>query len=107
MRILIHPRSLTVDTDLRTRTEIALGAGLESIKPYVHSLDAYLTDVNGPRGGPDKRCRIVAQTPTGPVIVSRMDRDPVAASVAAAAKCRRVVSDRLKRQRDRRRRVAA
>ena len=106
MRILIHPRFLTADdNDLRTRTEAALEAGLSPIHPSLRSVEAYVTDLNGPRGGPDKRCRIVARLATGPVIVSRIDRDPVAATSAAATQCRRVISDRVKRHRDRRRRA--
>jgi hypothetical protein len=70
-------------------------------------VDLYMTDENGPRGGPDKRCRVVAQLRTGPVVVSRTGRDPVAATTAAALRCRRLVRARLARRRHRRRRVVA
>jgi hypothetical protein len=107
MRILIHPRTITADDkDLRTRVAAALEATLGSVRTCLHWFDAYLTDVNGPRGGPDKRCRVVAHPQVGrPVVVSRTDRDPVAAVIAAATRCRRSIRNRLKRRQDRRRRA--
>lgn len=108
MRVLIHPRGITADAEFRDHVTLALEAGLGTVLPRLRRVDAYLTDVNGPRGGPDKRCRVVAHgVATGPVVVERTGGDPVAAAAAAAARCRRVVLARLKRGRDRRRRVAA
>jgi hypothetical protein len=62
VRILIHPRNLTADDkDLRTRTEAALEAGLSPIHPSLRSVEAYVTDVNGPRGGPDTTAKSAAR----------------------------------------------
>jgi hypothetical protein len=105
--MLIHPRAITADADLRDRAAEALATALAPVRPWLRWVDAYLTDVNGPRGGPDKRCRVVAHLATGPVVVSRTGPDPVAAVAAAAARCRRLILTRLKRRRDRQRRVAA
>ena len=80
---------------------------LAPLGPFLLWVDVYLTDVNGPRGGPDKRCRVVAHLRTGPVVVSRTARDPVAAATEATLRCRRLVRSRLARRRHRRRRVAA
>lgn len=107
MRILIHPRSLTADKELRTRVEEALGTALGPVRSSLLWVDLYMTDENGPRGGPDKRCRVVAQLRTGPVVVGRTGRDPVAAATTAAVRCRRLVRSRLARRRHRRRRGVA
>ena len=106
MRMLIHPRTITADAKLRDRAAEALATALAPVRSFLRWVDAYLTDVNGPRGGPDKRCRVVAHLATGPVVVSRTGPDPVAAVAAAAARCRRLILTRLKRRRDRRRRAA-
>ena len=84
MRVLIHPRAITADEGLRARVAAALEAALAPVRRHLLWVDAYLTDVNGPRGGPDKRCRVVAHLRTGPVVVSRTGVDPVAALAAAA-----------------------
>jgi hypothetical protein len=101
---LIHPRNITADAELRARTTEALESTLAPILSRLLWVDAYLTDVNGPRGGLDKRCRVVAHAATGPVVVERIGRDPVTVAAEAAARCRRLVLTRMKRDRDRRRR---
>lgn len=99
MRVLIHPRTITADGVLRTRATEALEAVLAPVRRYLLWVDAYLTDVNGPRGGPDKRCRVVAHLRTGGlVVVSRTGVDQAATVVAAAKQCRRLILPRLKRR---------
>jgi hypothetical protein len=108
VRVLIHPRTFTAaDNELRVRVADALEAALAPVRSRLHWVDVYLTDVNGPKGGPDKRCRVVAHLPTGPVVVGRTERDPVAAVTAAALRCRRLIRSRLKRRQHRRRRAVA
>lgn len=107
MRVLIHPRTITADPDLRDRVTEAVGTALDPLRSSLLWVDVYLTDVNGPRGGPDKRCRVVAHLRTGPVVVRRTARDPVAAVTAATLRCRRLVRSRLARGRHRRRRGVA
>lgn len=107
MRVLIHPRTITADEGLRARATEALEAALAPVRRHLLWVDAYLTDLNGPRGGPDKRCRVVAHLRTGgPVVVGRTGVDPVAAVAAAATQCRRLVQSRLKRRLVRRRLAA-
>jgi hypothetical protein len=108
MRVLIHPRTVTAaDKELRVRVVEALETALAPVRSRLHWVDVYLTDVNGPKGGADKRCRVVAHLPTGSVVVSRAGRDPVAAVAAAAVRCRRLIRSRLRRRKDRRRRAVA
>lgn len=107
MRVLIHPRNITADEGLRVRATEALETGLATVQSDLLWVDAYLTDVNGLRGGPDKRCRIVANLRRGnPVVVGRTSADPVAAVAAAATQCRRLVQSRRKRRLNRRRQIA-
>lgn len=107
MRVLIHPRSITADREFRARIDETLSAALEPVESCLEWVDLYVTDVNGPRGGPDKRCRVVVHLRTGPVVVSRTARDPVAAVTAAARRCRLLIRARLTRRRHRRRAAAA
>jgi ribosome-associated translation inhibitor RaiA len=64
-------------------------------------------DVNGPRGGPDKRCDVQVQLVGGHTVrVRETDRCLYRAVDRAARQARRVVKDRLRRQRAKRRCVS-
>ena len=98
MRVSIRPRNRTADASLRSRIDDCLQATLYPVEEYLAGVDVYLTDVNGPRGGPDNRCRVVARVPAGrPVVISRTGRDAVTAVARAAAVCRRSVRSMSKR----------
>ena len=102
MRVSIRPRNMTADDSLRSRIDHCLRTTLAPVRGYLQGVDVYLTDVNGPRGGPDKQCRVVAHVPAArPVVVSRTGRDPVAAVARAAAVCRRSVRALSRRRRER------
>jgi hypothetical protein len=60
----------------------------------------YLGDVNGPRGGADKRCRIVVHLPPGGrAVVSGTATDPYAAVARTAQRSAHAVKRHLKRKR--------
>jgi hypothetical protein len=62
-------------------------------------LTVRLTDVNGPRGGFDKRCRIaVALVPRGEVMVEGSGDDPFALITDAAKRVGRAVRRELERR---------
>lgn len=103
MRVLIHPRTITADQELRVRIDEVLTTALDPVRSRLEWVDLYLTDVNGPRGGPDKQCRVVAHLQSGPVVVSQTGRNPLAAVMAAAQRCRRLIRSRLTRRRHQRR----
>lgn len=58
-----------------------------------------LTDINGPRGGVDKRCRIELNTDaTGPVVVTSLARDWRSALDSALARAARTLVRLLHRR---------
>jgi putative sigma-54 modulation protein len=66
----------------------------------INRLTVHLTDVNGPRGGIDKRCRIaVALVPRGMVMIEGSGQDPFALISDAAKRARRSVRRALERRR--------
>jgi putative sigma-54 modulation protein len=61
-----------------------------------------LVDINGPKGGLDKRCRIVARlAPTGSVIVEATDADAYVAVSQAAVRVDERVARAITRRRPR------
>ncbi len=60
-----------------------------------------IDDVNGPRGGTDKRCQIVARlAPWGEVRVQELDEDFYAAISRAADRLARAVAREMERRRE-------
>ncbi len=104
MRILIRPRDMTAGHDLRQQVDECLTTALDPVREDLAGVDVYLTDVNGPRGGPDKHCRVVAHRRRGrPVVVSRTAGDPMAAVTGAAGRCRQSLRSLSRRRLLRRR----
>jgi hypothetical protein len=96
---MIRSSHLPVERDLRDRIDLLLRSIMEPVEGVLDGVEVYLTDVNGPRGGADKHCRIVARLSSGrPVVASRSHRDVLAAVGRAATLCRRSVRTRLKRK---------
>ncbi len=83
------------------RIRFALGRFSHRIRTLRIDFD----DINGPRGGIDKRCTIEAVLDhRGPIVVAVMDGDVVVAGTRAARRIARRVSDQFERSRDIRRR---
>src|SRR5690349_19560107 len=84
-----------------------VGAALGRLRDSVTAAVVRLRDVNGPRGGIDKACRIVVRLRgRGTSVAEAVDRDLYAAIDAAAAKLGRSVRRHLRRRRTLRRRHA-
>jgi ribosome-associated translation inhibitor RaiA len=69
MTLSIRTHGWEAGPDLRAYVERRLGFALGRLGPRVRAVTAYLEDVNGPRGGPDKRCRLVARLAGGADVV--------------------------------------
>jgi ribosome-associated translation inhibitor RaiA len=70
----------------------------------ISNLTVRLQDINGPKGGIDKRCRIeLTIAGFDPVIIDETDQDAYAAIDVAGERLRKVVSQVLDERRSRRR----
>lgn len=89
-----------MDRHVRDRVAAAVGHAARSVRDVA----VRLGDTNGPRGGVDKVCRIVAALrDRATVVVHAVDRDLYAAIDAAAAKLREAVRRQTRRRRTLRR----
>jgi len=101
MQIDIQARQFSLTDSIRThvleRLGLALGRRYESIK-CVH---VKLSDINGPRGGKDKRCLIHVILPRlKNVVIEYTESSLYVAIDRAAERASRVVSQRLAQQRN-------
>jgi len=100
MNIDIQSRDFSLTTALRRhirrRLDAALGVRIEQI----HRIQVRLSDINGCRGGPDKRCLVHVVLPQQrDVIVEDIEQDMYVAIDRAAERVGNTVNRRLNRRR--------
>lgn len=106
MRIHVRTKQIELGENLRAHIERRLEFSLGRFSPRILRATVQLTDVNGPRGGEDKVCRIeVRMQPTGTLFVEDRDADLVAAVDRGAERIGRSVARALERERDLERRT--
>jgi hypothetical protein len=105
MRLEVYGNRLGQDPDIRSRVERRLGFALDRLGGRVTRVQVVLADLNGPRGGIDKRCLLVADLLRGGQLVIEQRADNwIGAVDGAAGRLAEAVRRRLAWQRRGRRR---
>lgn len=100
MRPTIHANGFLLTDALRTFTEHRIATALGWASQHMHKLAVSLSDINGPRGGVDKRCRIQVQLGAGrEVIIEDTEDDLYAAINRAAERADRAIVRQIQRKR--------
>src|SRR5690348_12089755 len=100
MRLEIRRRGVKVTEELRTYLKERLRFALGRFARHIDLVRVYLRDVNGPRGGSGKKCRIVVELPPrGRVVVVSEDANLLAAIATACGRARFAVKRHVKRRR--------
>ena len=101
MQINIQARHFSLTDALRNHAERRLRFALSSCDNHIRQVVMRLSDINGPRGGADKRCHLqVMLTGLPDVVVEDTEADLYVAIDRATDRTRRTVGRRLARQRD-------
>jgi putative sigma-54 modulation protein len=101
MQIEIRARHIDVTAALRTHIERRLTFALGRFAERIGRVRVMLDDMNGPRGGIDKRCRITIRVvPTGTVVMEDQDSNVYTAIDRVAGKAGTCVGRQLKRPRE-------
>lgn len=100
MRIDIHSSKFTLTESLRShierRVQFALSWAYHKL-PHIH---LRLDDINGPKGGPDKVCRIqIPLSGSKPVVIEETQTDMYTAIDRAVERAARTISRRIERSR--------
>lgn len=105
MKLLIQHRAGVVDATLRQLIQRRLQFALGRFAHRIAVVRVRIDDVNGPRGGPDRRCLIEATPrPSGrPLVAEVTDESAEAAVGRAADRVARQVRSRIERSREIRR----
>ncbi len=101
MRIEVRTRNLAGAEGLRQHAGRRLRFALGRFDTVVERVRVRLEDINGPRGGVDKRCRIVVNLKAaGEVVVEDTDASAQALLDRSAERVGRMVQRRIERLRD-------
>ena len=100
MLIEIQARNFPMTQAMRTHIERRLGFSLSTCYRHVKRILVRLSDVNGPRGGNDKRCHLEVILPGQTVVVEDTEADLYLAINRAASRAGRTVMRRLRRRRN-------
>lgn len=100
MHMTIQTNGFQMTTALRAYTEQRLATALGWARHHMRRLAVSLSDINGPRGGVDKRCRIQVQLGGGrEVIIDDVDANLYAAIDRAVDRADRAVVKKVERTR--------
>src|SRR5690242_487729 len=100
MQLEMRGVNFELDDKLTDHIERRLRFALGRFAARIDRLTVHLSDVNGPRGGIDKRCRIaVALVPRGRVMVEGLGDDPFTLVTDTAKRARRAVRRTIERRR--------
>lgn len=100
MHIIIQADGFVLTAALKTYTEKRMRTALGWAGKHLRDLHVSLSDINGPRGGCDKRCRILVHIAGGKdVIIEDTDTDLYHAIDRAAERVDRAVVRRIEQLR--------
>ena len=104
MNVLVRTQNVSLTPDIRNylkrRLEFSLGKRSDSI----HVVKVALSDINGPKGGQDKRCKlkvIISKLP--PIFIKDTHESIYSAIDSACDRAARIVNRRLSMQKEKRR----
>ena len=100
MKLSISGKNLKLDDAMKEYIERRVYFALSRFSPRISRVSVMAEDINGPRGGIDKRCRIVVKLErSGELTVEATDADMSAAVSAVADRVGRAVQRELERRR--------
>jgi putative sigma-54 modulation protein len=101
MRLQVHCKNVRLHYADREDMERRLRFAFHRFDEKISLVTVELADLNGPRGGVDKQCRLVVRLlPAGRVIIEETHADVSAAIALAADRAGWAVSRQLRRRRD-------
>lgn len=101
MQIEIRGKGIEMTERLRDHTERCLNFGLDWVQQDVERVVITLSDINGPRGGNDKRCQLRIPLPRmRDVVIEEIAHDLQFAVTRAVDRAARSLERRLSRQRE-------
>lgn len=100
MKTQLETQGFDLTDAIAAHVDRQLAFHLSSFEHHVLAVDVFLRDINGPKGGPDKKVLIRAQLATGkPITVEHTRSDLYTAVTQAARQAKRAVKRALGKHR--------
>lgn len=100
MKIDIRTRHLELSAEASEEVRHRIRSALDRLSLAIDTVDVTLTDINGPRGGADKQCRLRVRGPSIPrIVIEHVGHDTIATVTAAAERTQQAVVRRMARRR--------
>lgn len=101
MHIDIQARGFELTDNLREHTRRRLGFATDWARDEVRRINVRLSDVNGPRGGKDKRCLIqIPLTGRPDIVIDELESDLYVSIDKAIGRAERVLAKQIERARE-------
>lgn len=110
MRLVIRQLNIPQSASLSRHVHKKFGGALDRVGHTVRRVVVRLFDVNGPRGGQDKRCHVLVELQGGEAVFLDETTDCLYASIdRASTRAGHLVRERLRRTKEKRpaRRISA
>ena len=100
MKLDIRTRHLVLSPQARDEVRHRIAIAFARISPWIRTVDITITDINGPKGGADKQCRIRIRGRSIPsVVVEHVGTETLATIAIAAERAEHVIVRKLGRRR--------
>ncbi len=101
MRLVVRGQHMRLNDSVRETISRRMGFALSRFGERIRSTEVRVADINGPRGGVDKRCTVAVHLGgAGSVVVEERDHNPHAAVARAFERVGRAVARLLERRRE-------
>lgn len=102
MRLSIRSKNVKLSLAAQERIRLRMASALARFNRRVQDATASFVDMNGPKGGVDKQCRLVVRLrPNDKVTIEETGSELFAAVTRAIDRAKRAVARALRRRRDR------
>jgi putative sigma-54 modulation protein len=100
MELEIHGQNLRVGDRLHEQVERQMGFALRQFESWISGAAVHLEDINGPKGGVDKQCRVLVKLKGGKTLkIEDLDADMTVAVNRAADRIGHAVSREVDKRR--------
>lgn len=100
MKLTIRMRHLVVTPETSSELRHRILRAFERVLPWIRAVDVAIADLNGPRGGADKQCRLrVRGTSIPTIVIEHVGVDTISTVALAAARAEQAVLRKRARRR--------